>query len=194
MRIGFFGGSFDPIHLGHLLHAQDALEQASLDRLVFVPAAQAPLKQNGAPGASAEVRCAMLELAIDDYDRFSLLRDEVERGGVSYTVDTIRRLRARWPGDELFWIIGADQLAQLDQWREIGDLLEMASFLCLRRPGYSDKIPEGIPPDRIHWVSARQLDISSTEVRDRIQADRPVDFFLPRNVASYIHQHLLYRG
>lgn len=193
MRIGFFGGSFDPIHLGHLLHAQDALEAANLDRLALVPAAQAPLKQNGEPGAGAEARCAMIQLAIKGREDFFLLRDEVDRGGISYTVDTVRRLRQRWPEDELFWIIGADQLAQLDQWREIDQLLEMATFLCLRRPGHPADIPKGVPQSRLRWVGARELRISSTEIRERIRAGRPIDFFLPPAIVSHIEKNELYR-
>lgn len=192
MRIGLFGGSFDPIHHGHLLHAQDALDLAQLDRIAFVPAAQAPLKFNGAPGASAADRLKMIELAIAAQPAFTVLGDELERGGVSYTIDTVRRLKARWPDDELFWIIGADQVAQLDQWREIGELLSLATFLCLRRPGFNAEIPASIPTDAIQWISARQLELSSTEIRERAASGASVDFFLPPAVADYMTAKQLY--
>ncbi|WP_309386410.1 nicotinate-nucleotide adenylyltransferase [Cerasicoccus frondis] len=193
MRIGLFGGSFDPIHHGHLLHAQDAMEQADLDLLAFIPAAQAPLKSSGAPGANAEDRVKMIELAIDSQPGFSVLRDEIDRCGVSYTVDTVRRLKERWPNDELFWILGADQVAQLDQWREIDELLKLAKFLCLKRPGYQPEAPSSIPDSALKWISARQLELSSSEIRERAAHERPLRFFLPRGVVDYINKNQLYR-
>ncbi|WP_309399386.1 nicotinate-nucleotide adenylyltransferase [Cerasicoccus maritimus] len=194
MRIGLFGGSFDPIHHGHLLHAQDALERAELDLLAFIPAAQAPLKANGAPGASAEDRVKMIELAIAGQPKFTVLRDEIDRGGVSYTVDTVRRLKKRWPDDELFWIIGADQVALLDQWRSIEELLHMARFLCLKRPGFAPTTPASIPECALSWISARQVECSSSEIRERAAAGRPIDFFLPPPLVDYINRNQLYRG
>lgn len=192
MRIGLFGGSFDPVHWGHLLHAQDVMEQASLDRLVFVPAAQAPLKSTGDPGANAKQRLQMLELSIEQRVEFSVLSDELDRGGVSYTVDTIRRLKERWPEDDLFWLVGADQVGQLDQWREIESLLSMVTFLCMRRPGYPAEAPSSIPGSALQWVSGRELEISSTEIRERVKAGKPIDFFLPPVVVSFIRENHLY--
>jgi len=193
MRIGFFGGSFDPIHHGHLILAQDALERTPLDRVGFVPAAQAPLKKSGPPGAGAQHRLAMLQAAVAGRPQFFVATDEIERGGVSYTVDTIRALRETHPGDELCWIIGADQVAQLPEWRAIDEITQMAGFLCLRRPGFEPAKPAGLPKDRLQWASARQIDLSSTEIRQRAAAGRPLDFFLPESVARYIVQHSLYR-
>lgn len=194
MRYGLLGGSFDPVHHGHLLLARDALERGRLDRIGFLPAAQAPLKAAGAPEASAEDRAAMLRLAIQGIPAFEVLDDELQRGGVSYTVDTLRTLQARWPERQLFWILGGDQVAQLPRWREYEALPDLVTFLCLRRPGYEVAIPPGLPTQAIQWVSARQLDLSSTEIRQRARAGLPLDFFLPPAVAAYIREHQLYQG
>ncbi|MBK1858285.1 nicotinate-nucleotide adenylyltransferase [Cerasicoccus arenae] len=193
MRLGLFGGSFDPIHYGHLLLAQDVLENAQLDRVAFIPAAQAPLKASGAPVASADDRVAMINAAIAGRPEFSVLRDEINRGGVSYTVDTVRRLKARQPDDELFWILGGDQVAQLHEWREINELLELAGFLCLQRPDFTPIPPDNISAKSLHWISARQIDISSTEIRKRAASGSPLDFFLPPAVAQFITNNRLYR-
>lgn len=193
MRIGLFGGSFDPIHWGHLLHAQDALELAGLDRIALMPAAQAPLKITGPTAANAQQRLEMLNLAIGGREEFMVLADEIDRGGVSYTIDTIRRLKQRWPNDELFLIIGADQVEQLCQWREIEHLSQLVSFICLRRPGYQEVTPPGIDSSSLRWISGRHLDISSTEIRDRARSGLPLDFFLPPAVASFIRNNELYR-
>ncbi|MGE9296015.1 MAG: nicotinate-nucleotide adenylyltransferase [Puniceicoccales bacterium] len=192
MRIGYFGGSFDPVHLGHLLLAQDALERAQLDRIVFVPAAQAPLKKNGPPGASPKQRIAMLEAAIAGRPEFSAARDEIKRGGVSYTVDTIRALRKQHPGDDLYWIIGGDQAAQLADWRSIDEICRLATFLCLQRPGFDKIHPPGIPINALEWISGRQMDLSSTEIRERAANGKSLEFFLPPAVANYINNHSLY--
>ncbi|MEO0795949.1 MAG: nicotinate-nucleotide adenylyltransferase [Verrucomicrobiota bacterium] len=193
MRIGIYGGSFDPIHHGHLLLAQDTCELAGLDHLYFIPAAQAPLKKSGPPGATAEQRVAMIQMAIESNPSFGLLTDEIDRGGVSYTIDTLRLLHDRWPQDELFWLLGADQIAQLDDWRAIGEIAEIVTFLCLKRPGYGFEPPRLVPAERMIEVSARQMELSSSEIRERATDNRPLDFFLPPRLISYIKDNRLYR-
>jgi len=194
MRIGFFGGTFDPVHHGHLLLARDALEHARLDRIEFVPAAQAPLKKEGRPRASPKQRLSMLELAIEGQPDFTIATVEIDRGGVSYTVNTLESLRADHPGDELFWIIGGDQAAQLGNWQRIDRICEIATFLCLQRPGYEPRQPQGLPEHTYQWISARQIDLSSTEIRQRAIRGLPLDFFLPKAVAQYIDTQSLYRS
>ena len=114
-RIGIFGGSFDPIHIGHLIIASDAAEQMKLDRVLFIPAAQAPLKSN-TPEASADDRAEMMHLAIEDDPRFEVRRFEIDRGGTSFSIDTAEEIAREFPEAQLFWIIGGDQARQLGQW------------------------------------------------------------------------------
>ncbi len=192
-RLGFYGGSFDPVHLGHLIVAQDAFEQAKLDRLFLVPTAQSPLKDK-APRATDQQRLEMLRLALEDRKDFELLPDEVERAGVSYTIDTVERLRERWPAAELFWIIGADQVEQLPDWHRIDELITQVCFICVSRPGYSLTVPSGIPEDRLVHLAERQIPISSTEIRQHCAEGKPVDFFLPPAVTAYIQKYELYAG
>jgi len=192
-RLGIFGGSFDPVHLGHLLAAQDALEQADLDEVVFMPTAQAPLKDR-APGIRGDQRLALLQLAIAGDPRFSVSTLELERGGVSYTIDTVRALRTLRPHAELFWIIGADQAGRLAQWRDIATLVELVQFIVLARPGFPLPAVAHRPPGlRLLPIGVHELAISSSEIRARIAAGRPVRYFLPAAVADCIERDQLYR-
>ena len=136
MRIGVFGGSFDPVHLGHLLLAECCWRQAALDRVLFVPAAQQPHKPQAPRGGDAD-RVAMLRLAIAGRPEFDVSTIEIDRGGVSYTVDTLRALRAAEPDAELFFLMGADSLADLPQWREPAAICELATPLVVRRAGHA---------------------------------------------------------
>src|SRR5205823_6244302 len=130
VKIGFLGGSFDPVHFGHLLAAQDAYEQYHLDRLVLVPAAQAPLKPNDVQ-SSSEDRLAMLRAAIEWDKRFEISDVELRRGGVSFTIDSARYFRQLYPKDELYWIIGGDQLPKLHLWRNVTELAQLVEFIFL---------------------------------------------------------------
>jgi nicotinate-nucleotide adenylyltransferase len=137
VKIGFLGGSFDPVHFGHLLAAQDAYEQCKLDRLILVPAAKAPLKPNDET-CSTEDRLALLRAAVEWDKRFEVSDIELRRGGVSYTIDSVRHFRALYPNDELYWIIGGDQLPKLHLWKDIAELalskepLELQCDYCHR--------------------------------------------------------------
>jgi len=191
-RIGFLGGSFDPAHRGHLMIAQDACDQMALNRLYFVPAAQNPLKE-AIPVAEAQHRQKMLELAVDSNDRFDILSNELETGAISYTIDTVSQLRDQFPDSRLYWIIGADQLADLRRWHRIEELATLVEFICLDRPGYSSQAVEGIKGLRIHMISGHPCEVSSTDIRQRIKNQFSVDLLLPVKVAEYINACSLYR-
>ena len=167
MKIGLMGGSFDPVHFGHLVAAQDAIEQHQLDRLILVPAAQTPLKER-ATITEGEDRLAMVKAAVDWDDRFEVSDFEVRRGGVSYTVDSARHFRSLFPDDELYWIIGGDQLPKLGKWREIEELAKLVKFIFLERPGHAPKETAPIPGLKLHRCDGHLIEISSTELRDRL--------------------------
>lgn len=189
MRIGIFGGTFDPPHLGHLLAASDAYEALALDRLVFVPTAAQPLKS--AVVASPGDRLAMVERLIGDDRRFAADPIEIERGGLSFTVDTLRELHDRWKADgalALVLLLGADAAATLPHWREPAALASLAEIVVLRRAGAGDG---GIGPGRS--IDTRRVDLSSTEIRARVAAGKSIRGFVTESVAAYIEGRRLYR-
>ena len=191
-RLGFLGGSFDPVHLGHLMAAQDAFEAMALEKVVFVPTSQSPLKE-AIPGISDEDRLALLRAAMGQDGRFDISMTEIERGGVSYTIDTIDLLTEQNPNARLFWIIGADQAASLRDWHRIDDLAVRVEFIVLDRPGYnwSGSGPEhGI---RMHPIKSRLLDISSSEIRRRAREGLSLVNLVPEEVATEIARLHLYR-
>jgi len=192
VKIGFLGGSFDPVHFGHLLAAQDAYEQHNLDRLVLVPAARAPLKPNDVQ-SSADDRLAMLRSAIEWDKRFEISDLELRRGGVSYTIDSARHFRAAYPNDQLFWIIGGDQLPKLHLWKDIAELARLVEFIFLERPGYPIKAAPEIAGLRLHRCDGHLLAISSTELRERTRRALSLDYFVPHKAIVYIKEHTLYR-
>ncbi|MFL5576513.1 MAG: nicotinate-nucleotide adenylyltransferase [Gemmatimonadaceae bacterium] len=208
MRLGYFGGTFDPPHVGHLLAAVDAVEQLALDGLVFVPAAQQPLKAAG--GSSApEHRLAMIRLLAGEDPRFSVDPIEIERAGLSYTVDTLAAFERRHPGDERFFVVGADALATFARWREPERVLRLARLVVLRRapapgtPGCGDAgrdgaaLPAALPPAPPGMeplvLETRRVDVSSTEIRARVRAGQSIRGFVPDAVAAYIERTRLYR-
>lgn len=192
MKIGFLGGSFDPIHLGHLVIAQDALEGAGLDRVDFVPAAVSPLKGRELT-ATASQRLTMVRLAIEGDRRFGLLDLELRRGGTSYTVDTVRELRRQWPGAELFWVIGTDQMQRLAEWKDIGELVRLVEFVHLARPGVPEAESPVIPGLKLRRVAGHEVAISSSELRERANRGLPLWPFVPLKVAEFIEAQSLYR-
>jgi nicotinate-nucleotide adenylyltransferase len=192
VKIGFLGGSFDPVHFGHLMAAQDAYEQCQLDRLIFVPAAQAPLKPNDVC-SSPEVRLAMLQAAIEWDHRFEISDFELRRGGISYTIDSVRHFRGLYPHDDLYWIIGGDQLPKLHLWQDIAELARLVEFIFLERPGFPVRAKPEIPGLRLHRCDGHLLAISSTELRERTRRGLSLDYFVPHKAIVYIKEHGLYR-
>lgn len=188
-RIGIFGGSFDPVHLGHLLVAQAAREELGLRRLFIVPAAQSPFKPQSPPTPPA-VRVRLLRLALAGWSWAEIDQQEIQRGGISYTVETVRAYARRFPGAELFYLVGADHVAMLPKWREAEELARLARFVVIPRPGQADaQIP---PPFRGMLLQGFPLGISSSQIRGRIRQHLPVDHLLPAPVAEAIRQYGLY--
>lgn len=193
MRLGIFGGSFDPPHLGHLLAAIDAFEQLRLDRLVFVPAAVQPLKAVGA-GASSAQRMRMLAAMIGDDPRFALDPVEIDREGLSFTVDTLTTFAGRFPDAERFFLVGADVLATFANWRQPERVVKLARLVVLRRHG--DDLPT-LPPAASAGepllLDTRRIDVSSTEIRARARDGKSLRGFVPDAVAACIEAGGLYR-
>ncbi len=192
VKIGFLGGSFDPVHFGHLLAAQDAYEQHRLDRLVIVPASQSPMKP-GDMQSSAEDRLAMIRAATEWDTRIEVSDVELQRGGVSYTIDSARHFRSLYPKDDLYWVIGGDQLPQLHLWKDIAELAKLVEFIFLERPGYPVRATPPVPGLRLHRCDGHLLAISSTELRDRTRRHLSLDYFVPHKAIVYIRENDLYR-
>ncbi len=188
-RIGLYGGSFDPVHCGHLLVGQAACEELDLDRLFFIPAAQSPFKPESFPAPASE-RTRLLRLALAGNTRAELDLQELERGGVSYTVETLRSYRERYPSARLFYLIGADHVASLPKWRETTELARLADFVVIPRPGqFSQPLP---PPFRGHELHGFPLGVSSSAIRDRIRVGRTIRGLVPEAVAEAIRNSGLY--
>lgn len=187
MRIGLLGGSFDPPHVGHLLTASDAVDALRLDRLVLIPAATQPLKQ-GQAGATPPQRLAMTRLLAQADARLDVDAVEIERGGLSFTVDTLAGYAVRFPGATLFFLVGADVLESFSRWREPDRVRELATVAVLRRGGEPAALLKGMIA-----VETRRVDVSSTEIRARVRSGLPVRGFVTDPVAEYITAERLYR-
>jgi nicotinate-nucleotide adenylyltransferase len=191
VRIGIFGGTFDPPHIGHLLAASDAYEALGLDRVLFVPVADQPLKS--AIMASPADRLAMVELLVADDHRFAADPIEIERGGLSFMVDTLRALHDRWKSDRalaLVLLLGADAAATLPQWREPDEVASLAEVVVLRRLVTGGAVS---PPAMGRAIDTRCVDVSSTEIRARVRSGQSIRGFVPEPVAAYIESRRLYR-
>lgn len=187
MRIGVFGGTFDPIHLGHLAAARAARECARLDKVLFVPSATPP--HRGPAVADPEQRLEMTRLAIDDEKGFEVSDLEVRRDGVSYTVDTLRELRGLHPDDELFLILGGDAARLLSSWREPDEVRRLASLVIVTRPG--SEAPSGGASDIV--CERPTPDVSASALRRRLAHGQPVTDMVPSAVAEYVAGKGLYR-
>ena len=189
-RLGLYGGSFDPLHRGHLLVAQAALEELALDRLFFIPAAQSPFKPGSRPAPDA-ARLRMLRRSLAGQSRTEVHCDELTRGGVSYSIDTVNAFRARNPGAELFWLIGADHVPTLPQWREALALAEAVTFVVIPRPGQPQaSLPT---PWRLRHLRGWPLGVSSSEIRDRVRNGMSYEHLVPSGTADVIASEGLYR-
>ena len=198
--IGLFGGTFNPVHIGHMILAQDACEACSLSRVLFVPCATPPHKATTGLLEDRH-RVAMLKRAIAGDERFELEECELERQGVSYSIDTVRTLRERFPDDELVFIIGTDSLVELHLWREIESLLDLCTFVAVPRPGVlreslrveSIQLPAPWPERLLGQViEGNPVDISSTRIRKRIAEGRGCRYLVPDEVRAYIKENGLY--
>jgi nicotinate-nucleotide adenylyltransferase len=190
MRVGLFGGSFDPVHDAHVALAQTALEQLHLDELRWIPVGHPWQKTRRL--ASAADREAMVRLAIAGEPRFVLDRSELRRRGISYTLDTVRELAAAAPGDERVLILGQDQYASLHTWRDWRELLGLVTLAIANRPGAELTVNPQIAQVAHQTVPLPMMDISSTEVRRRVAAGEPIAGLVPDPVARYIEQRRLY--
>jgi nicotinate-nucleotide adenylyltransferase len=187
VRLGIFGGSFDPPHVGHLLVVADAFDALRLDHVVFVPAGVQPLK-TGQAVATPEHRLAMVRLLVGDDPRFSVDPIEIHREGLSYTVETLAAFAERHARAERFFLVGADVLAAFGKWREPGRVMRLATLAVMMREGEHGSVPEGAVR-----VETRRVDVSSTEIRERVRTGRPIRGFVPEAVEAYIAAQRLYR-
>jgi nicotinate-nucleotide adenylyltransferase len=188
-RIGVLGGTFDPIHIGHLAAASEVFAALSLDLVLVVPATEQPFKR-GAEVASGEDRLAMARMAVAADPRIEVSAVDIERGAPTYSIDTMSDLDAAHPGSTWYFVTGADALARLDEWRDSERLRELATFVGVTRPGY--EVPAGL--SGIPLVEVPALGVSSTDVRRRVSLGLPIRYLVPDVVADYIGEHHLYRG
>jgi nicotinate-nucleotide adenylyltransferase len=190
MRLGVMGGTFDPIHNGHLVAASEVASALKLDEVIFVP--------TGTPGqkatvTSAEHRYLMTVIATASNPRFKVSRVDIDRDGTTYTVDTLSEIQAEYPEAELFFISGADAIAQIVAWKDVDRLWALAHFVAVSRPGHQLKLPKA-PQGAISSLEIPALSISSTDVRARVSDEKPVWYLVPDGVVQYIAKHRLYRG
>jgi nicotinate-nucleotide adenylyltransferase len=190
-KIGVMGGTFDPIHHGHLVAASEVADGFGLDEVIFVPTGQPWQKAEGQV-SKAEDRYLMTVIATASNPRFTVSRMEIDRGGPTYTADTLTELSAEYPGARLYFITGADALAQILSWRKLDQLFELAHFIGVTRPGYTlgdDHLPEGA----VTLVEVPAMAISSTDCRRRVAGGHPIWYLVPDGVVQYISKRGLYR-
>jgi len=199
MRVGVFGGTFDPIHIGHLVSAEEAWVELKLERVVFIPAGLPPHKLDHVV-SPVEHRLAMLELAIASNPHFAVSRVDMDRFGPSYTADTIELLRDEWgPGVEIYFIMGSDSLLDILTWHDPRRLIRLCRFVVLSRPGYQvdlDELDALLPgvASRVQMLNAPELAISSTDIQRRVREGLSIKYQVPEAVEDYIYQHKLYQN
>lgn len=202
MKLGIMGGTFNPVHYGHLVTAEEALVQFGLDEVVFMPCGIPAHKVEG-PIAPAEDRYLMAVIATASNPHFSVSRAEIDRGGVSYTVDTLRQLSSDMPGVELFFITGADAVWEILTWKEADEAAKLCVFIAATRPGYDltkfQELHAHAPEEgrvdgpRLSAMEIPALAISSTDIRRRVVEGRPIRYLMPEGVVSYVTKRGLYR-
>jgi len=202
MRVAIFGGSFDPIHFGHLWIAELSREAMQLDEVLFVPTATSPLKPNG-PVATNEQRLAMLRLAISGHSAMRVDTREIDRGGTSYTIDTVRSLQQERPDDQLFLLVGTDAFNSFDQWKEPAELLSIITPIVLRRGGdqaadwaLAERLAGKVRADAIRAsaLDLPMIEVSSGELRARVHEGRSIRYRVPHPVESFIAAENIYRS
>ena len=191
-RLGVMGGTFDPIHHGHLACASEVAYLLRLDEVVFVPAGQ-PWQKEGTAVSPAEDRYEMALLGTRDDPRFSVSRVDLDRGGVTYTRDTLLDLKAERGDVDLFFVLGADALALLPTWRHVNELFTLAHFVGAARPGFAADA-SAFPPGAVTVVQTPLLEISGSDIRARVARGAPITYLVPRPVAGHIAKHGLYAG
>ena len=192
MKVGLLGGTFDPIHTGHLILAQECWHQLELDKVIFIPAFISPFKKEEETVSSADC-LNMIRLSLEGDDRFEISTFELDREEISYSIDTIKHFREIYPepDKELFFLTGADSAESLSMWKGIDQILELSTFVIATRPGWGeDSSYEG----RVKRIIIPSIDISSTDVRLRVQKKDPIDFLVQSEVVKYIRNKGLYRG
>ena len=195
-EIGLMGGSFNPVHCGHIALARAALESGKVERVLFLPTGNPPHKKEGL--ADKYDRLRMVELAVESETGMAVCREEIDRGGVIYTVDTLAALKEKMPNCTLTYLIGADTLRALGTWRRVETVIERCKFLVMMREGETREEVirlAGLWTQRgaqIDFLDARKMDISSTQIREQIQKGLPFERLVPQAVADYIHEHGLY--
>jgi len=191
-NIAILGGTFDPIHNGHLRIAHDVIWQLKMDMVYFIPASKSNLKEPG-PVATPEQRYKMVELAIQGESKIDVLDWEILKPDISYTLDTARLLKKHWPKKRFFWIIGSDLVSSLDKWKGINELVNLLEFIVIERPGYHYAKPN-ISNLKLYSIQTVQSTISSTEIRDRLHEGIPVEDTIPETVLNYIIVNKIYNG
>ena len=198
MRLGVYGGTFDPVHLGHLILAEQCREQCNLDQVRFVPTGNPPHKDSTTL-SDGKRRAEMLELATAGYTHFAINRTEIERQGTTYTIDTLEQLHEQDASDELFLLIGSDSLADLPTWRNPERIAQLATIVAVNRgdrplpdlPSLEPLLPDDVV-SRVQIVKMPGIDISATNIRARTRAGRSIRFLVPRSVEVYIAEQRLY--
>jgi nicotinate-nucleotide adenylyltransferase len=185
MKIAIFGGTFDPIHHGHLILARQALEELNLDLVTFVPAAESPFKTNHR-SAPAKHRLEMVKLATANEPGFAVDSMEIDRGGTSFSIDTVLAIRKKFPGCELLFLVGEDNVEHLAKWHRFEELDKLVTFIVLSRT--DKRLPKRYP------VIRRHFEISATEIRNRVANRRQITYLVPEVVLRYIQDHNLYQG
>jgi len=193
MRIGIIGGTFNPIHYGHLVSASEVCNKFKLDKVIFIPSALNPLK-NTSNLAEPHHRLKMIKLAIASNPLFEASDIEIKRGGTSYTIDTIKALVKKYDKDtNMYFIIGADAFGEINSWASPDALLKMCKFIVTTRPGYDVKKAKHVFKKYTEMMEITYLEISSSDIRKRIKSGVPIKYLLPEKVENYIYKHRLYR-
>lgn len=200
MKIGIMGGTFDPIHMGHLILGEYARENLNLDKVVFIPTGANPFKTDLGTSSSAH-RVDMVKLAIESNPYFTVSTIEVERDGISYTIDTIKSLKDKYKEDQLYFIIGSDLVFQIERWKDFQELFKLCKFALFNRPGkevkeIENKLKELNSKYKISFerINSPLIDISSTAIRDRVKRGQSIKYLVPPEVEEYIIKHNLYMG
>jgi nicotinate-nucleotide adenylyltransferase len=188
MKIGILGGTFNPIHYGHLILGEQVRGQLKLDKVIYVPVYMPPHK-NAQGIIQAEHRLKMAALAVKKNKRFSVSNDEIRRRGTSYTIDTLREIKKRYPSAELFFICGSDLVNEIPTWKNVDEIFEMARFVLAKRPGFGKRLTG----KNFIKINVAQVDISSSLIRDLVRQGRSIRYLTPGTVVEYIEKHGLYK-